>query len=230
MKRIDSANVHADLFGPGKDGFQGGNPALNLPATFFNKDWCNHVQEEIANVIEYTGQSLNGSVYNQLVQAILLIVNSAVPVGTLIYVPFTTAPTGYLKANGAAVSRTAYAALYSAYGDMFGAGDGATTFNLPDQRGEFVRGWDDGRGIDVGRILGSFQGDAIRNITGAFSTNNREGYANPVGAMYNQGGAGSGGGDGGHGRIRVGFDASLQVPTAADNRPRNVAWLACVKF
>jgi len=68
-----------------------------------------------------------------------------------------TAPAGWLKANGAAVSRTTYAALFAVIGTTFGAGDGATTFNLPDVRGEFLRAWDDGRGVDPGRVLGSTQ-------------------------------------------------------------------------
>lgn len=67
------------------------------------------------------------------------------------------APTGWLKANGAAVSRTAYAALFARIGTRFGAGDGVSTFNLPELRGEFVRGWDDGRGFDAGRALASIQ-------------------------------------------------------------------------
>lgn len=68
-----------------------------------------------------------------------------------------TAPAGWLKANGAAVSRTAYANLFAAIGTTFGAGDGFNTFNLPDLRGEFIRGWDDARGIDGGRAFGSWQ-------------------------------------------------------------------------
>lgn len=71
----------------------------------------------------------------------------------------SSAPTGWLKCNGAAVSRTTYAALFAAIGTTFGAGDGSTTFNLPDLRGEFVRGWDDGRGVDSGRGFGTYQAD-----------------------------------------------------------------------
>ncbi|RAR53901.1 tail collar domain [Paraburkholderia unamae] len=73
----------------------------------------------------------------------------------------TTAPSGWLKANGAAVSRTAYAALFAAIGTTFGTGDGFNTFNLPDMRGEFPRGWDDGRGADGGRSLGSQQAQSF---------------------------------------------------------------------
>ena len=66
-------------------------------------------------------------------------------------------PLGWLKCNGAVVSRTQYAALFDVIGTRFGAGNGSTTFGLPDLRGEFVRGWDDGRGVDPGRELGSEQ-------------------------------------------------------------------------
>lgn len=69
----------------------------------------------------------------------------------------TTAPSTWLKANGAAVSRTVYAELFAAIGTTFGAGDGFNTFNLPDMRAEFIRGWDDGRSIDTGRTFGSVQ-------------------------------------------------------------------------
>ena len=69
----------------------------------------------------------------------------------------TTAPPGWLKANGAAVSRTAYAALFAEIGTSEGAGNGSTTFNLPDWRGVFFRGWDDSRGMDPGRAIGSLQ-------------------------------------------------------------------------
>lgn len=71
--------------------------------------------------------------------------------------PLSYAPAGWLKANGAAVSRVAYAELFARIGTTFGAGDGATTFNLPDYRGEFLRGFDDGRGLDAGRALNSTQ-------------------------------------------------------------------------
>ena len=86
-----------------------------------------------------------------------------VPSGTVLYFAGQTAPAGWLKANGAAVSRTAYAALFAAIGTTYGAGDGRSTFNLPDLRGEFLRGWDDGRGVDAGRALGSAQAHALQS-------------------------------------------------------------------
>ena len=88
-----------------------------------------------------------------------------VPPGAVMYFARNTAPPGWLKCNGAAISRTAYAKLFAAIGTVFGAGDGFTTFNLPDLRGEFVRGWDDGRGVDGGREFGSAQAGAIQSHT-----------------------------------------------------------------
>ena len=86
-----------------------------------------------------------------------------VPSGAVLYFSGRTAPAGWLKANGAAVSRTAYAALFAAIGTTYGAGDGRSTFNLPDLRGEFLRGWDDGRGVDTGRVFGSAQAHALQS-------------------------------------------------------------------
>lgn len=92
-------------------------------------------------------------------------VDAKVPPGAVMHFARTTAPAGWLKCNGAAISRTAYADLFAAIGATFGAGDGFTTFNLPDLRGEFIRGWDDGRGVDGGRAMGSRQDGAIQSHT-----------------------------------------------------------------
>ncbi len=88
---------------------------------------------------------------------------AAAPPGEVTAFALAAAPSGWLKANGAAVSRTAYAQLFAAIGTRWGAGDGSTTFNLPDLRGEFVRGLDDGRGINAGRALGSLE--ASQNLS-----------------------------------------------------------------
>lgn len=84
-------------------------------------------------------------------------------IGKIDYIASSTVPTGYLKANGAAISRTTYSKLFSVIGTTFGVGDGSTTFNLPDLRGTFIRGLDEGRGFDSGRILGSYQEDMFQN-------------------------------------------------------------------
>ncbi|NWD70766.1 phage tail protein [Pseudomonas gingeri] len=88
-------------------------------------------------------------------QKILEVLNTTV--GDVKTIATEQAPSGWLKCNGEAVSRTQYANLFAAIGTRFGEGDGSTTFLLPDLRGEFVRGWDDGRGVDTERELGSLQ-------------------------------------------------------------------------
>lgn len=85
------------------------------------------------------------------------------PVGQQAYFHTVSSPLGWLRENGAAVSRVTYAALFAVIGTRYGAGDGFNTFNLPDSRGEFIRALDDGRGIDAGRVLGSFQAQAIQS-------------------------------------------------------------------
>jgi microcystin-dependent protein len=89
--------------------------------------------------------------------------SSGVPVGQVVQFAMNTAPQGYLKCNGAAISRTAYAGLFAQIGTLYGAGDGSTTFNVPDLRGEFIRGFDDGRGVDAGRTIGSAQAQSIQS-------------------------------------------------------------------
>lgn len=80
-----------------------------------------------------------------------------VPVSTVVFLAAPIIPPGYLYCNGQAVSRTAFSALFSAISTRYGNGDGSTTFNVPDYRGVFLRGWDDGKGIDSGRVFGSWQ-------------------------------------------------------------------------
>ena len=157
--------------------------------------------------------------------------------GQIAYFPNPTAPEGWLMCNGSTVSRSTYAGLFNVIGTRYGAGDGRTTFTLPDLRGEFIRCLDNGRNLDPGRGLGSVQGDAIRNITG---------YIGPISETFcatgpSQGGAlykVSGGPNGANTPQHVdwtcggtmGFDAARSVPTANENRPRNIALLACIKY
>ncbi len=98
-----------------------------------------------------------------------------------------TPPTGWFRANGAAVSRTVYAALFAKIGTTYGAGDGVSTFNLPDPRGKFIRVLDDGRGIDAGRVLGSSQADETRShahtgSSSAAGSHNHSAYSDVQGA------------------------------------------------
>lgn len=90
---------------------------------------------------------------------------AGVPTGSVFTMATTTVPSGYLECNGAAVSRTTYADLFAAIGTTWGSGNGSTTFNLPDLRGEFVRGWDNGRGVDGSRTFASSQSHQLQSHT-----------------------------------------------------------------
>ena len=88
----------------------------------------------------------------------------AVPTGSVHLMAGNNVPSGYLKCNGQAVSQTTYAALYAIIGSTYG--QTATTFNLPDLRGEFVRGWADDRSdVDAGRGFGTAQDQSNREHT-----------------------------------------------------------------
>lgn len=142
-------------------------------------------------------------------------VTTAVPAGTIITVAKNTAPSGYLKANGALLSRTTYAALFAQIGTTFGAGDGSTTFALPDLRGYFPRGWDDGRGIDTSRVFGSLQDDG-QDTNGYIITNvqNRNNWAYGTGSTQG-------------GNLITGYSVAA---SAQETRPKNIALLYCIKY
>ena len=136
-----------------------------------------------------------------------------IPSGAVFYFAASTAPTGYLKADGTAISRTTYADLFAVVGTTYGSGDGSTTFNLPDLRGEFIRGWDDSRGVDSGRTFGSFQADEFKSHTHPYDAN--------------RGGSDYGGSNNASGSPSSGTTGAAG---GAETRPRNVALLACIKF
>ncbi|MDM4902108.1 phage tail protein [Escherichia coli] len=142
---------------------------------------------------------------------------SALPVGVPVPWPSATPPTGWLKCNGAAFSAEEYPELAKAY----------PTNKLPDLRGEFIRGWDDGRGVDAGRQLLSSQGDAIRNIEGFADGGIGMSFDEIRGAFYDAGtrSATMANNTTAIGKTDdLGFDASRVVPTANENRPRNIAF------
>lgn len=90
---------------------------------------------------------------------------AGVPTGSVFTMATTTVPSGYLECNGAAVSRSTYSDLFAAIGTTWGNGNGSTTFNVPDLRGEFVRGWDNGRGVDSSRAFASSQSHQLQEHT-----------------------------------------------------------------
>ncbi|WP_105653548.1 phage tail protein [Cronobacter malonaticus] len=154
-------------------------------------------------------------------------------VGCIAGFAMNSAPTGWLAADGSTVSRVTYARLFSRIGTLYGSGDGVSTFNLPDMRGEFPRFLDNGRGVDAGRTIGSSQGDAIRNITGTMLGYDFNGDSEPSwtgvfgydNLVRNSGAAGTASGE-----VLTSFSAARVVPTASENRPRNIAILACIKY
>lgn len=141
--------------------------------------------------------------------------------GEVSYFAMQNAPSGWLKANGAEVSRSTYADLFAAIGTRFGAGNGSTTFNLPDLRGEFIRGWDDGRGVDAGRSFGSFQADEFRSHNHPLIGNDRGTIGSQLFAsgLYQDDAE------------RAASDPdSIGYRGGDETRPRNVALLACIKY
>jgi hypothetical protein len=102
-----------------------------LNATYYDTDLYIPV-----DTLEGYGDNLDGSDINRLqLQIDLLSVNAGgIPIGGVNFFATSTAPTGWLSCDGSAVSRTTYSALFAAIGTTFGAGDGSTTFNLPDPR------------------------------------------------------------------------------------------------
>ena len=97
-------------------------------------------------------------------------VTQFLPAGTVLPFAGTTAPTGFLLCNGATISRTTYSKLYAAIGSAHGAGDGSTTFHLPDYRGRFLRGADGGAARDPDRAArtaansGGATGDNVGSV------------------------------------------------------------------
>lgn len=144
--------------------------------------------------------------------------------GDIVFTAASTPPQGTVKCNKAALSRATYARLFSRIGVLWGAGDGVTTFNVPELRGEFLRGWDDGRGIDSGRVLGSLQDSGIESHAHAMSpTVTLPGTGSSYGVTYNS--AGSGAPLGG---VQTGD--VLYPPGPSETRPRNIALMACIRY
>lgn len=154
-------------------------------------------------------------------------------VGSITYFPANAAPDTHLKLNGALLLRSEYPDLWqfaqnsgnitiddASWGGIghFSPGDGSTTFRLPDFRGYFVRNWDDGRGVDSGRGIGTWQADELKSHAHSFQT-----------------------GFGLQGSLS-GIQTSLAFTSkstnsvhifntdGAETRPKNIPMLACIKY
>lgn len=141
------------------------------------------------------------------------------PVGIPVPWPTITPPAGWVNCMGQTFTTAQWPKLAVAYPSL----------KLPDLRGEFIRGWDNARGVDGGRSILTLQGDAIRNITGSLGLTSNglfsvaggvfKGSARATNAsVYASSTADSAP------YSSATFDASTQVPTASENRPRNIAF------
>lgn len=142
----------------------------------------------------------NGAGWKDILSYLGLGEGSALPVGVPVPWPSATPPTGWLKCNGAAFSAEEYPELAKVY----------PTNKLPDLRGEFIRGWDDGRGIDLERTLLSHQNANVEEhshgYNGVIYTSSGPSWANTTGAGYLE---------------YSGFTSSYG---GGETRPRNVAF------
>ena len=162
------------------------------------------------------------------------------PIGMIAPFAMSSVPDEWLACNGATYNSTSnpeFADLYAAIGTIWG-GSGASSFKVPDLRGEFLRGWDAGKGVDSGRSLASRQSDAFKshghNIHGGYGDK----YGKPIPDWF--GGSGSAWGllettynpppDGqGAGNTGI-YDKYISKVGDNETRPRNVAVFYCIKY
>jgi len=149
------------------------------------------------------------------------LITVAPPSGSITMFAADSAPSGWLECNGAEVSRITQSTLFSVIGTTFGIGDGSTTFNLPDLRGEFIRGWDNTRGVDSGRSFGSSQSDELRAhrhlIKHSFdngNVNSEGGYPSSDQEIWS-------------GKYHK--DDAMDFEGGSETRPRNVALMYIIK-
>lgn len=155
---------------------------------------------------------------------------SALPVGAQMSFPVNNIPPGFLERDGSTKLIAVYPDLAMYLNGAFNRGDeGAGYFRLPESRGEFERGWDHGRGVDVGRAVGSYQLDALQNLIGGLgSTLDVMSSASGAFAIAASGtGAYATGNTGNFKQFT--FDASRVARTSTETRARNVSVVMCIK-
>ncbi len=176
---------------------------------------------------------------NSFVTAEKLAAGAVTITGTVLAYASSIVPAGWLECNGAELSRTTYANLFAVVGETYGAGDSSTTFNLPDLRGGFIRGFDNGAGVDADRVFGSSQDDALQNIAGTLYLSNASSagpasagssatgafYLVSDGTHYTYGNSG-----GAYATVQPAFDASRVARTATETRPANTSMMYIIKY
>ncbi|WP_118987554.1 phage tail protein [Photorhabdus sp. CRCIA-P01] len=208
-------------------------PQNDIPSHLLNKVFhqSSTISAVVANFIaEQSGEDVldNGDITKltaQLNKALEQKISdiSNIPVGVPVPWPTAIPPAEWLQCNGAVFDKLKFPKLAEAYPDG----------KLPDLRGEFIRGWDDRRGVDSGRGVLTDQGDAIRNIQGSFAGMIAPNYHLATrGAFYASQVLGIAT-DGSFKSVNIsdtdtpygfGFLASRVVPVASENRPRNIAF------
>ncbi|WP_296992889.1 phage tail protein [Thalassospira sp. UBA1131] len=198
------------------------------------------VECEILNVIQGAGIWPDCDDKTQLLQAIEALISgggsgggsvvAGSEIGSVSAFAMPTPPTGWLVCDGSAVSRTEYADLFATIGTLWGNGDQVSTFNLPDLRGEFIRGSDDGRGVDDGRVFASAQADAFQGHKHEFfqspATLMVGGSYHPSAENFDQIGPYQPGVGVGN---PVTDSASGSPRVASETRPRNIAMTYAIK-
>ena len=199
-------------------------PSVNLVINndiALDPNFSTNINNEIANV-------------NQRIDEI-----NAVPSGAIFAIPTINILSGYLECDGAEISRSTYSDLFDIIGTNFGVGDGSTTFNIPDLRGEFIRGFDNGRGVDSGRVFASTQTDTLQNITGTLgmSYSAIRGEEGKTGVFI-----GSSNANGNtisapsfpsgqpHGTLNFDASNSPGARTSSETRPRNITMKYVIKY
>ena len=159
---------------------------LKLPvATTTERDGLTAATGDILfNSTTTSFEGYNGSAWGELA--------AGVPVGTILTFGASTPPSGFLECNGSAISRSTYASLFSILSTTHGAGDGSSTFNLPDLRGQFVRGWANTGSTDAGRVFGSTQTDQNKNHTHTTDSTTLTGGIRKISEGFGSGGSASG--------------------------------------
>ena len=124
------------------------------------------IAQEVAKYLPLTGGTMTGDVYDKNSSLAFL------PAGAVFAFAANSAPSGCLLCNGAAVSRTTYAALFSAIGTTYGKGDGSTTFNLPNLTDKFIQGSGTAgtvKSAGLPEIYGDIATPTLNNISNAFA-------------------------------------------------------------
>ncbi len=206
--------------------YQDGDPATSVVGSIPPAEAIEHPMREIVHVIEQELGELapTKNDLTQLHQAIQAMIDGGIGgssfTGMIGHFASTTAPSGWLKADGSYVDKDTYSALHGIVGTTYGPLVG-NTFKLPDLRGEFIRGLDDGRGIDAGRDLQTAQPDQLASHSHIVKTSEIAG-SDPD-TIDGDGSNPSGGG----GALR---NVNTSSTGEMETRPRNIAMLACIKI